>query len=118
MKRLVLGLLLFSSCASAPIQMNIANTATSQMNSLYNPFLEKAWCLNSSGVQNIIIGGPITCPMPLCARADIVMHSHPVFGEATANFLDWHVWGKYKEIYGNTTFGIMVGKDRFLFYER
>ena len=117
MQKLLLCLLL-SSCAGAPINMNIAPKAMVEMNSIYNPVVEKSWCLTSSGIQNVLTGGPFSSPMPICNRADIVMHSHPIYAESEANFLDWGVWGEYKNRYGNDLYGVMAGENSFKFYER
>jgi hypothetical protein len=48
----------------------------------------------------------MTSPMPLCNQTDIVMHTHPIWAEQCANFVDYAVWTEYSHRYGNTLFGV------------
>lgn len=73
----------------------------------YESWTEKGYCMTDGGdVHNVQIGGAMSSPMPLCNRADIVMHTHPVWAERMANFLDYGVWEEYHKRYGNTLYGV------------
>jgi hypothetical protein len=73
----------------------------------YESFVEKGFCMTQSGeVHNVLPGGAMSSPMPLCNRADIVMHTHPCWAERMANFADFHVWDIYHARYGNDLYGV------------
>jgi hypothetical protein len=88
-----------------------------QMMSIYNPFIEKGFCLNPDGITNVISGGPAWSEMPLCPKNSIVMHTHPIYGEPWASVLDETGWDEYRKLYGNTTFGVL-GIGYIKFYEK
>jgi hypothetical protein len=115
---LAILILCSSGCSAAPLQVSLSPEAVSQANEVYNPLIETAFCVSSNGIHNVVTGGPFSCDMPICDRADIVFHTHAIFSESGANFLDWSVWGKYKARYGNDLYGVMAGRDIFLVYER
>jgi hypothetical protein len=123
MKKLIMILLmciLVSGCAInyKTVDVNIKSEVMDQMMAEYNPVLEKGFCMDlDKGVHNIIMGGPAWSEMPLCNRTDIVMHTHPIFGEPWASIIDEMGWTEYTSRYGNTTYGI-VGFGWIKFYER
>lgn len=118
-KRLCLiFILLFSGCATTPINYPLSQIAIEQMNEAYNPMVEKGFCVNEHGISNIQIGTATTSPMPLCNVLDVVFHTHPFFAEEDANFADWSVWKEYQKRYGNKYFGLMYGKNKWKIYKR
>jgi len=88
-----------------------------QMNTLYNPLIEKGFCVGSRGVYNVLDGGLMWSEVPLCGQADIVMHTHPFWGEKWANWIDTYAWDQYYARYKGWRFGIMLAPDDFLFYD-
>ena len=90
---------------------------TNEMSSIYEPFIEKGFCLSPSGIYNIQVGGWMSAPMPLCNKSDTVMHTHPIWAEQFANFIDFIVWEEYYKLYGNVLFGV-EGKGWVKVYER
>ena len=73
----------------------------------YDGWVEKGYCMGMDGsVSNVLVGGVMSSPVPLCKRGDIVMHTHPVWGERTANFVDFGVWEEYWKRYGNRMYGV------------
>ncbi len=81
---------------------------TPEMKKLYKPWQEIGFCLTRTGkIQNIQLGGWMTAPIPICNKSDIVMHTHPVWGEPMANFWDVYIWGEYKKVYGVKEYGVM-----------
>lgn len=122
MKFLVLlAALLLTGCGAMDYNIHrnidVPPAAVAQMNDLYNPFLEKGFCVGSDGVYNILVGGFMFSEVPLCGRADIVMHTHPFWGEKWANWIDTHAWDQYFETYKGWRFGIMMAPNDFLFYD-
>ena len=73
----------------------------------YSGWVEKGYCMDfGGGVSNVLVGGVMSSPMPLCGRSDIVMHTHPVWAERVANFVDFGVWEEYWKRYGNRLYGV------------
>jgi hypothetical protein len=97
--------------------MEVSPVALKQMNSIYSPWVEKAFCVKESGIFNVLTGSYLMSPMPICDKEDIVFHTHPPF-ETETNIYDWYMWGLYKERYGNKYFGVMHGKGKYNIYER
>lgn len=116
----ILLLLLCSSCATNFIQVNVdvSPPIMQQIVDEYNPVVEKGFCVSlDKGVYNVVYGNPIFSTMPLCNRSDIVMHTHPVWGEPWASFIDDNGWSEYQTLYGNLIYGI-VGVGWVKFYVR
>ena len=89
-----------------------------QSQELYQNWREIGFCLKHSGAYyNIQQGGFMSSPVPLCNECDIVTHTHPIWAERGANFLDFSVWQKYHDRYGNTLFGVLCSGGEFKFYE-
>ena len=91
-------------------------TVVQQVNALYQPFREVGFCLNAGGPHNIHVGSWMSAPMPICYPGDIVFHTHPVWAEQWASFVDLHVWKIYRKRYGHTQYGIMFRPDKFKIY--
>ena len=106
-------LLLLSSCSPGFTYLGVK-----QVSLPYNPTIEIAFCLSPSGPHNLLIGGSTSCPMPLCNRADIIVHSHPSWAEGFANFIDAIVWSEYNRRYGNEFFGILLSSEELLIYQK
>ena len=92
---------------------------SSDQEALYDPWVEIGYCLDPSTgeVSNIVTGGWMSCPMPLCPIGDIVIHTHPVWAEKFANILDLIGWEIYHEKYGNDLFGIQISETEYIVYE-
>lgn len=117
---LVVLILLSSGCAVGYKQVNIelSPLAKSQVSELYNPVMEKGFCLHPiKGVSNVLNGGPFWSDMPLCNKDDFVMHTHPVFCEPGPNFIDGMGWDEYGKRYGNEVYGV-VGIGGILLYKK
>jgi hypothetical protein len=110
----------FAACAigygqrSVPIDQRVMD----QMNQIYDPYQEKAWCLKDSQVTNILIGDWMSCPMPLCSPGSIVIHTHPAWAEGVPNVLDGLTWDEYQARYGGYRFGVMTGLGDLKVYAR
>lgn len=109
---------LLHSCAHGyTITRELPAEVVPQVNALYQPFRETGFCLGPDGPHNIHVGSWMSSPMPICNPGDIVFHTHPVWAEKGANFVDLHVWGIYRKRYGHTRYGIVLGLDDFKVYE-
>jgi hypothetical protein len=97
--------------------LKVSQHAIDQMNELYNPLIEKGFCVSRDEVYNVLVGGLMFSEVPLCRRTDIVMHTHPFWGEKWANWLDTAAWDEYYEKYQGWRFGIMMGPGDFLLYD-
>lgn len=120
---LILFTVLFCSCVHGNYLItqspSVPYSVVQDMNKLYRPYQEIAFCVSSSGVRNIMEGGLFWMnDLPLCSRAEIVMHTHPVWGSVRASIQDLITWDNYFHTYGNWRFGIMLGPDEFVIYER
>jgi len=107
MKKLFISFIavIFIGCA-LPIQ--ILKT-TSNQEKIYRPYQEIAFCLSPGGrIYNILYGGFMSVPMPFCQSKDIPVHSHSIFSENFANFLDIQTWKNYRKKFGHTKFGLMI----------
>lgn len=117
----ILSLLVVTSCASGyrvSEWLNVDAQTLISLNALYDSWWEKGMCVAWDKVYNVQQGGWMTSPVPLCEKGDIVLHSHPWWGEPGANFNDVWVWDEYWKRYGNRKYGIMFGPDKFKVYER
>lgn len=111
---------MFTGCATnyRSIEMNVNQATVDRIVAEYNPVLEKGFCFDTEkGIYNSLLGGPFWSEMPLCRKASIVMHTHPVWGEPWASIIDEAGWDEYTSLYGNDTFGI-VGVGWIRFYRR
>lgn len=121
LKMLLLTMLLLCSCSTVKYteitNISISPKIMEQMNTLYDPFLEKSFCLSSTEVHNILQGTLFTTPMPICKRSDIVVHSHPFIAEQSPNFIDLNAWSEYRKRYGNDMFGLLLGPNKLKVYE-
>jgi hypothetical protein len=88
------------------------------MNELYDKWREKGYCLAKDRVYNVQEGGMMSAPVPLCEKSDVVMHTHPLWAEKWANFVDVWVWEEYHRRYEGKRFGIMTGRDEWIMYEK
>jgi len=87
-----------------------------QMNFLYDPWMEKGFCVSSYEVHNILDGGWMSYPLPICNFTEIVFHTHPIWAENGANILDGLIWDEYNRRFGNKKYGVMLGIDEFKVY--
>jgi len=112
MKTLIILLfLLLSCCGFRQVQIDVIPKIE------YQSWTEIGYCMKESGeTYNVLVGSSTSAPMPLCNRADIVMHTHPVWAERFANFWDFHVWQIYRKRYGNLLYGVS-GKNWIEIYE-
>ena len=109
---------LFTGCTTGyTITRELPAEVVPQVNALYQPYRETGFCLGPDGPHNIHVGSWMSSPMPICNPHDIVFHTHPVWAEKGANFWDLHVWSIYRERYGHTRYGIVLGPDDFKVYE-
>ena len=110
-------LLFLAGCAGTPIDYKLSPEIVSQMNEVYNPLVEKGFCV-SDKVYNVQTWWlSFICPMPVCKPESIVFHTHPILTEPGANFFDLAMFEEYNRCYGNTLFGVMYGKGRYKVYE-
>jgi hypothetical protein len=120
MKCLIIIAMFLGGCATSydRVYIEINETTMEQMMNIYNPVIEKGFCLNpTKGIENVMSGGPAWSEMPLCSKSAIVMHTHPIYGEPWASVLDEMGWDEYSRLYGNKTFGIL-GIGYVKFYEK
>lgn len=109
--------LLLVGCAGTPIDHKLSPEIVGQMNEVYNPVVEKGFCV-SDRVYNVFESYiPFVCPVPLCEPGSIVFHTHPCTEPVCANIIDITVWKEYYERYGNTLFGVMCGKGKYKIYD-
>ena len=111
-----LVLVFLVGCAGTPIDMKLNPLAVEQMDELYDPMKEKAFCVLGDKVHNILNGNITSCPLPLCFTDDIVFHTHPFYAENGANVFDLCVWEEYHKRYGNICFGVMYGRGKYKIY--
>ena len=116
MKTFAIILIFLIGCAGTPIDMKLNPLAVEQMDELYDPMKEKAFCVSRDKVHNILDGSMTSCPMPLCFVDDIVFHTHPFYAENGANVFDLCVWEEYHKRYGNIYFGVMYGRGKYKIY--
>lgn len=116
---LLISISVLVGCANGRM-MTLNSGQVDAVNKVYDPLIERAFCLKSDGIWNIREGGIMTCEMPLCNRSDIVVHTHPQWAEKDVPYLsiDWVSWGEYKKRYGNDLFGLMIGPGEIKLYER
>lgn len=113
----ILLFLLLVGCAGTPIDHKLSPEIVSQMNEVYNPLIEKGFCV-SDRVYNIQTWYlSFVCPMALCEKDSIVFHTHPILSELGANFFDIAMFEEYNRCYGNTLFGVMYGSGQYKIYE-
>jgi hypothetical protein len=115
-KYLLIIIIFLSGCAGTPINHKLSPEVIAQMNKIYDPIKEKAFCV-SDVVYNVLLGGWTSCPMPLCEKDSIVFHTHPFWAEHGANFVDLSVWKEYHKRYGNTLYGVMYGIGKYKIYK-
>lgn len=113
----ILLFLLLIGCAGTPIDHKLSPEIVRQMNEVYNPIIEKGFCVSEVGIHNLITGSFCDCPMPLCFEHEIVFHTHPFWEPRFLSGLDMEAWIKYHELYGNTLFGVMYGEGKYKIYE-
>lgn len=75
-------------------------------NGFYDQWSEKGFCWSQGKISNVHQGGIMSSPIPVCNSDAIVIHTHPVWAERGANFVDFAVWNEYRSIYGNELFGV------------
>jgi hypothetical protein len=112
-------MLTLCSCAHSYRQIcppELEQNIMEQMNNLYDPITEKSFCLSSKGIHNVIEGNFISVPLPLCNKTDMVVHTHGYLSENNPTNVDERTWNKYKEMYGNWVFGIMLGPNKLKVY--
>lgn len=113
-------LLIISSCSSVRYtelkNFQVSDSSMQAMNRLYDPVIEQSFCLSSTGIHNELTGTFFTSQMPLCYRADVVIHSHPFYTEQSPNFIDLNAWNEYKKRYGNDMFGLLLGPSKLKVY--
>ena len=90
---------------------------TTEMQRIYKATREITFCLSpDQEIYNVLNGGWMSSPMPLCEKDATVIHSHPWWAESGANSYDLWMFKKYHERYGNTKFGVMK-RDWYRVYE-
>lgn len=118
---LLVFLFLFLVGGCVPSKMMQLNAKQlEQVNAVYDPSRECAFCLSSEGITNFQMGDWMSTPFPVCKRTEVMVHTHPWYAEKDVGYLtwDWYAWGVYKERYGNDLFGLMIGPGEIKLYER
>lgn len=119
---LLFVMLLLCSCSTVKYQQikppELDQTIINQMSIIYDTDQEKSFCLSSKGIHNIIEGHFLSVDLPLCNRAEMVVHTHPdsFLGEKGPTNTDLKTWQTYKQKYGNWVFGIMTSSKTLKVY--
>jgi len=115
---LILFCLVFqNACMLRPsVQVNLSDDIIQQIDQIYDPSIEKGFCVSSSAIHNIQEGFIFGSQMPKCSKSDIVMHTHPL--APAPSIIDWDSWGIYKERHGNLLYGIYAGSGKYAIFER
>lgn len=116
---LILALLLTACIGGYNVstKLNTSSQALDEINQLYSPWTEKAFCVSVDQVYNVIEGDSMSVSMPVCLPGDIPFHTHPWYADGVPSPTDNKSWRAYANRYSHKVFGIMLWRGDFKLFE-
>ena len=102
------------------VRIHLPESQVERIKSALHPLMERAFCLSPNGIYNVVDGSITGVMLPICACGEpgtIVMHTHPLWGEPGANFVDGWAFDVNHFVSGCQTYGV-VGFGWMWFYRR
>ena len=91
--------------------------STPEMVEIYPAWYEISYCLSPEmEITNIVEGNFMWVYLAFCNHGEIVMHTHPWWGDAWASLSDVMLFNDYHELYGNELFGVQFAGGTYTVY--
>jgi len=105
-------LILAMGCATG-----ITIKATPEMEQLYPNWHEISYCLDSDMIiSNIVEGNFAWVYLAACNQDEVVIHTHPWWGDRYLNPSDYSIFKQYRKLYGNRLYGIQYNSEEYVVY--